>query len=125
MHSSILHSSAQQILHRFVYTRSRTAQLGPADPLTPGAEVDSKHSRLLSYADGRNRADRDTSSRISPYLATGVLSVRECIREVLKLTGKKTVDGGKDTGVGNWIQELAWRDFYSHLMVAFPRSVCS
>jgi deoxyribodipyrimidine photo-lyase len=87
--------------------------------------VDSKHSRLLSYADGRNRADRDTSSRISPYLAAGVLSVRECIREVLKLTGKKTVDGGKDTGVGNWIQELAWRDFYSHLMVAFPRSVCS
>jgi deoxyribodipyrimidine photolyase len=43
----------------------------------------------------------------------------------MKVSGHKKVDGGRETGVGMWVQELAWRDFYTHVMVAFPRSVSS
>jgi deoxyribodipyrimidine photo-lyase len=91
--------------------------------LTPGAEESDKHSRLAAYADGRNRADRDTSSRMSPYLPAGVISARACIREAMKMSGKKggKVDGGKDSGVGFWVQEIAWRDFYTNVLVSFPR----
>jgi deoxyribodipyrimidine photo-lyase len=117
-----LADTEEQILSRFVYTQSRASQLGLVDPLNPGAEPSDKHSRLMAYADGRDRADRDTSSRLSPYLASGVISIRECVREVMKANGrKKGVDGGRETGPGRWVQELAWRDFYVHILAAFPR----
>jgi deoxyribodipyrimidine photo-lyase len=53
-----------QVLDRFVRTRARASQLGPVDPLAPGAEPSDKHSRLARYADGRNNAAADTSSRL-------------------------------------------------------------
>ncbi len=39
----------------------------------------------------------------------------------MELLGVNKVDGGKTTGIGRWVQELAWRDFYINLVVAFPR----
>lgn len=32
-----------------------------------------------------------------------------------------TVDGGRTTGVGRWVQEVAWRDFYTTVLAGFPR----
>ena len=75
----------------------------------------------------------------SPYLAAGVISSRECIRAALELVGAAKVNANRDTGIGMWIQEigdhlcrasplcslteilLAWRDFYTHVLAAFPR----
>ena len=75
----------------------------------------------------------------SPYLAAGVISSRECIRAALELVGATKVNAKRDTGIGTWIQEigdylcraspfcsltgilLAWRDFYTHVLAAFPR----
>jgi len=58
----------------------------------------------------------------SPYLSAGIISVRACVRATLKLQkNSKKVDGGKETGIGRWIQELAWRDFYTNILVYFPR----
>ena len=48
----------------------------------------------------------------SPYLAAGLISPRECIRQAFKLAGGKELPGGRDTGIGMWVQEIAWRDFY-------------
>jgi deoxyribodipyrimidine photo-lyase len=31
------------------------------------------------------------------------------------------VEAGKETGIGRWVQELAWRDFYTCILAAFPR----
>lgn len=31
------------------------------------------------------------------------------------------VDGGRTSGIGRWVQELAWRDFYTCVLVGFPR----
>jgi deoxyribodipyrimidine photo-lyase len=31
------------------------------------------------------------------------------------------VNAAKDTGVGRWVQELAWRDFYTCILASFPR----
>jgi deoxyribodipyrimidine photo-lyase len=39
----------------------------------------------------------------------------------MQLTGSKKVDGNTSVGVGRWIQELAWRDFYTGILVHYPR----
>ncbi|KAI0771551.1 DNA photolyase, FAD-binding/Cryptochrome [Trametes elegans] len=115
--------AAHQMLYRFLYTAARNTQFGAVDPLADGAkEVDvTKKSRLGKYKDARDMLDADTTSRLSPYLATGVISARACVREALKASGKKKLDVSRDTGVGRWIQELAWRDFYTHIVSLFPR----
>ncbi|EKM59785.1 uncharacterized protein PHACADRAFT_158212 [Phanerochaete carnosa HHB-10118-sp] len=119
-------AAAQEILLRFLHTKARPAQFGAADPLSPGASEPKsgpKDSRLGKYGDARDRVDADTTSRLSPYLAAGVISARECVRATRALSeGKHSkVDVSRDTGVGRWVQELAWRDFYTHVLALFPR----
>lgn len=58
------------------------------------------------YKDQRDHLDADTTSRLSPYLAAGIISARACIREALVASGKKKVDTSRDTGIGRWIQEI-------------------
>ncbi|KDQ64618.1 hypothetical protein JAAARDRAFT_116599 [Jaapia argillacea MUCL 33604] len=113
--------SAKQVLIRFLHTKSRSSQLGAVNPLSPGAETSDKKSRAASYKDMRDRGDRDTTSRLSPYLAAGVISARECVRQSMKLLGVTKIQATRDTGVGMWVMEIAWRDFYTHVMAAFPR----
>ncbi|EIW62025.1 uncharacterized protein TRAVEDRAFT_44861 [Trametes versicolor FP-101664 SS1] len=115
--------AAHEMLRRFLSTAARPTQFGAVDPLTHGAQdVDpTKKSRLAKYGDARDRMDADTTSRLSPYLSAGVISARACVREALKASGKKKLDVSRDTGVGRWIQELAWRDFYTHIVALFPR----
>jgi deoxyribodipyrimidine photo-lyase len=45
----------------------------------------------------------------SPYLSAGVISARECVRAVMRMTGAKKIDVGKTgagTGAGRWLQEI-------------------
>ncbi|KAI0677169.1 DNA photolyase, FAD-binding/Cryptochrome [Trametes maxima] len=115
--------AAHEMLSRFLNTAARSSQFGAVDPLTKGAkQVDpTKQSRLGKYKDARDRMDSDTTSRLSPYLAAGIVSARACVREALAASSKKKLDVSRDTGVGRWIQELAWRDFYTHIVALFPR----
>lgn len=92
--------------------------------MAPDAKENTKESRVANYATDRSRVDKDTSSRLSPYLAAGVISVRECIRATMALKksfNKAKVDVSKDSGVGVWVQEIAWRDFYVQVLAACPR----
>jgi deoxyribodipyrimidine photo-lyase len=41
----------------------------------------------------------------------------------MQMSNAKKVDGNKESGVGRWIQEVAWRDFYTNTLAYFPR-VC-
>ncbi|KAI0251262.1 DNA photolyase, FAD-binding/Cryptochrome [Lactifluus subvellereus] len=113
--------AAREMLRRFLHTKSRNTHLGLADPLEEGEEISERRSRVMTYKENRDRADRDTTSRLSPYLAAGVISARECIRATLGLLGTKEVQANRDSGVGMWVQEIAWRDFYTHVLAAFPR----
>ncbi|KAK7060513.1 DNA photolyase phr1 [Paramarasmius palmivorus] len=112
---------AQKVLERFVHTKSRTCQMGAVNPLAEGAEKSDKSSRLMKYDKDRNDATRDTTSRLSPYLSTGVISVRACVRATLTMQKSEKVDGGRGSGIGVWVQELAWRDFYTNILTFFPR----
>lgn len=119
-------AAAREVLHRFLHTKARSSQFGAVDPLASGAsepKAGQKDTRLGKYKDARDRVDGDTTSRLSPYLAAGIISARECVRATLALSDSKhpKVDVSRDTGIGRWVQELAWRDFYTHVLALFPR----
>lgn len=94
------------------------------DGLWPAGEAEASR-RLAAYVENRlesYQAQRDfpalrATSELSPYLAAGVLSPQQCLRAALdqRSQAREAVDC--------WINELAWRDFYQHLVVAFP-DVC-
>ncbi|TFK55985.1 hypothetical protein OE88DRAFT_1622403 [Heliocybe sulcata] len=113
--------AARQMLDRFLHAKARSSQMGPSNPLSEGAEMSDKKSRALVYKDSRDKADKDTTSRISPYLAAGVISARECVRHAMNLQGVKKVQATRDTSLGTWLMEIAWRDFYNHVLAAYPR----
>ncbi|KAJ3558371.1 hypothetical protein NM688_g965 [Phlebia brevispora] len=117
--------AAREMLDRFLRTKARTSQLGAVDPLAPGASEPTrspeKGSRVAKYKDARDHVDADTTSRLSPYLAAGVISARECVRATMEYSGSKKVDLSRETGIGRWVQELAWRDFYTHVLALCPR----
>ena len=78
---------------------------------------------FLGGAARRYRTDRDFpalagTSRLSPYLRFGAISVRECVRAGLALAA---AEPEAEQGVGTWIDELVWREFYHAILDAHPR----
>ncbi|KAJ7283527.1 DNA photolyase, FAD-binding/Cryptochrome [Mycena rebaudengoi] len=117
-------TAAHNILQRFLRTKSRSSQLAVVDSRPPEVEELLKHSRVGVYDQERDEVDKDTTSRLSPYLAAGIISARACVRLTMSLGPKGVatkVDGGKATGIGRWVQEIAWRDFYVCVLTGFPR----
>ena len=74
--------------------------------------------RIGDYHRLRDYPDVDGTSTLSPYLATGVLSPRQCLHAALNANHGR-LDSGKK-GVTTWISELAWREFYRHVLIGFP-----
>jgi deoxyribodipyrimidine photo-lyase len=75
--------------------------------------------RIDSYKDDRDRPAIDGTSTLSPYLASGVISLRQCLAAALDANADR-LDAGSD-GVVQWISELIWREFYKHILVGFAR----
>ncbi|KDQ20749.1 hypothetical protein BOTBODRAFT_100395 [Botryobasidium botryosum FD-172 SS1] len=122
--------AAMSFLVRFLQTKARSSQcsmdtLPPAvEKAKPKPKAQTRETRLGAYANQRDRADLDSSSRLSPYLSAGVISARECIRHAIAFQGKRDVryvDLKRDDGAGMWMSEVGWRDFYNHVMAAYPR----
>jgi deoxyribodipyrimidine photo-lyase len=59
------------------------------------------------------------TSRLSPYLAVGVVTARQCLRAAID-ANRGRLDRGHP-GPRAWIDELIWREFYRHVLVGFPR----
>jgi deoxyribodipyrimidine photo-lyase len=66
------------------------------------------------YHQHRDFPDKDAGSQLSPYLAIGCLSTRQCLQAALNENGGIIDDG--PSGLSTWINELIWREFYSHLL---------
>ena len=77
-------------------------------------------SKVKTYAADRSTPAKDASSRLSPYFATGVLSVRETLAAAKKANGGANFDGSGDAGIASWARELVFREFYRHVMVMTP-----
>ncbi|WP_394126399.1 deoxyribodipyrimidine photo-lyase [Vibrio hepatarius] len=56
------------------------------------------------------------TSELSPYLAIGALSIRQCLARLLH-TRTLPISGGREV----WLSELVWREFYQHLLHFEPK----
>lgn len=52
-----------------------------------------------------------------------MISIRQCIRVTMRRFNLKKVNVERASGIGKWMQEIAWRDFYTNIIASFPR-VC-
>jgi deoxyribodipyrimidine photo-lyase len=69
---------------------------------------------VRDYADNHDALGRDRTSRLSPYLHFGCLSVRE-IEHAL----------ARGEGPDAFQRQLCWRDFYAHVLLHHPRNARS
>lgn len=97
--------------------RDQLPQLAATWMHTP-RQIDSQLKAFAKDKIHRYHTDRDFPARagtslVSAYLAIGALSVRRCYQAALD----QPISEGRDS----WINELIWREFYRHLMYAFPR----
>ena len=95
------------------------------EELWPGGEAPAleRLERFLdtavdAYDEQRNFPAVDGSSTLSPWLAVGAVSPRQCLHAALERNDGR-LDGGS-RGATTWITELIWREFYRHVMAAFP-----
>lgn len=69
---------------------------------------------VADYAKQRDFPAVDGTSRLSAYLSIGALSPLQCL-QALKL------ESDSDAWLQSiWLNELIWREFYRHLLVAWP-----
>ena len=80
---------------------------------------DFAEERLEDYDRQRDLPARPGTSQLSPYLAAGVLSPRQCLHAALRTNHGEFETGS--AGAVSWINELLWREFYKHILVGFPR----
>ena len=80
------------------------------------------------YERGRNRLSANTddavpgTSCLSAYFHLGILSVRAAYQAALD-AGQQAADDAARQSVDTWIGELAWREFYQHILFHFPHVV--
>ena len=84
---------------------------------TPGeAGAEARLAHLLDiveqYEESRDRPEREGTSRLSPHLAWGEISVHEIWRRLSEQHGEAALP---------FLRQLGWRDFNSHLLYHFPR----
>lgn len=93
-------------------------------PAGERAAIDRLHAfvehKIEDYDQARDVPILAMTSTLSPYLACGAISVRQCLAEAMAANGG-TLDNPKRPGATRWISELVWREFYRHVLVGFPR----
>ena len=69
------------------------------------------------YKNTRDLPSVDGTSVLSPYLASGILSGKQCLLVAHQRQGA----GGNHEGLATWVNEIAWRDFYINTLYHYPR----
>ncbi|MBX9926934.1 MAG: DNA photolyase family protein [Hyphomicrobiaceae bacterium] len=78
-------------------------------------------SSLVGYGEERNRPDKPGTSRLSPHIHNGEISVATCWHQARAAADAAAARGIKaDKGLETFLKELVWRDFAAHLLVHWP-----
>lgn len=77
--------------------------------------------RVADYQQQRDFPAIDGTSILSPYLAIGVVSAQQAVARLQLEAGEAMWREGSGSAV--WLSELIWREFYKHILVAFPNLI--
>jgi deoxyribodipyrimidine photo-lyase len=83
------------------------------------AFLEGENPAVYRYASGRDRLDRDGTSRLSPYLRFGMISARQAVVGALHAI-ETAPDENARRGAESWLNELIWREFYISILHHFP-----
>lgn len=75
-------------------------------------------NKLFRYSELRDIPSVKGTSGLSPYIAIGAISPKYLLSQVL--AHYPHILDNAAAGEFTWINELAWRDFYKHLLFHFP-----
>jgi deoxyribodipyrimidine photo-lyase len=70
------------------------------------------------YENARNKLAGAHTSILSPYFASGALSARAAVVKASQKNNNQL--DRNEPGFVSWISEVAWRDFYKHVLVHWP-----
>ncbi|MBE9040574.1 deoxyribodipyrimidine photo-lyase [Oscillatoriales cyanobacterium LEGE 11467] len=76
-------------------------------------------SAIFKYSERRNFPAVDGTAGLSAAFKFGILGVRTVWAQTIAAEGRCYSDEARDS-VRTWQQELAWREFYEHVMYFFP-----
>ncbi|MDY6762043.1 MAG: deoxyribodipyrimidine photo-lyase, partial [Candidatus Nanohaloarchaea archaeon] len=71
-----------------------------------------------NYAENRDYPAEDATSKLSPHLKFGTVSIREAFHAA----EEARENGADEDGVRTWQEELAWRDFYFQVLWHWPET---
>lgn len=92
------------------------------NPHREGAKdrIETFKDEIWNYDENRDYAWKDSTSKLSPHLKFGTVSIREVFWEAERL---KARNPNSDTsGIKTWQEELAWRDFYMQVLWNWPET---
>jgi deoxyribodipyrimidine photo-lyase len=99
-------NDATELLEKIGYKYQKLTQW---DVTTASSRLDEfTNNKIDDYKINRNFLSIDGTSKLSPFLRFGIISIRKCVR-----------DGFENHA---WINELIWRDFYAMILYHFPHS---
>ena len=75
--------------------------------------------RVSKYKDARNFPAANSTAMVSVHFSSGTLSARTAVATARDANSTQKLDGG-DKGIVGWISEVAWRDFYKHVLAHWP-----
>ncbi|MDY6775419.1 MAG: deoxyribodipyrimidine photo-lyase [Halobacteria archaeon] len=78
--------------------------------------------RIDRYDDERDYPALDSTSKLSPHLKFGTVSVREAFWASERVREKTEDEDKDDDGARVWQEELAWRDFYFQMLWNHPET---
>jgi deoxyribodipyrimidine photo-lyase len=75
--------------------------------------------KSTKYKDNRNLPAVNGTSILSPHFSSGTLAARTAVRGARDANTAKRLDAG-NPGIMTYISEVAWRDFYKHVLAHWP-----
>ena len=113
--------------HLFEYDKERDAirKMWPAGHDAGMKRMnDFIQNKIEDYAATRSNPAKDSSSRMSPYFAAGVVSMREALTAIKKANGGKTdfSQSGASPGIASWVREIVFRELYRQTTLTTPHT---
>jgi deoxyribodipyrimidine photo-lyase len=100
--------------------RTRFASLWPAGETAALSRLSLfLQKKIGRYAATRNFPSAASTACVSLHHAAGTLAARTSVRSARDVNNTKKLDAGIE-GIKGWIGEVAWRDFYRHVLVNWP-----
>lgn len=79
--------------------------------------------KIVHYGVDRDFPSLDATSGLSAYFAIGAISPQSCVQAILEAY-PEAISTDFKTGAGVWLSQMIWREFYYHLLAAFPALSC-